>query len=84
MATSRARDPRRQGASIAVELAWGQPWGVTVVMIPDGKEILANLASRRVRFQALDRARVEAVRMCRAAGLECEDFHALLVPASDG
>ncbi|MFQ5801464.1 MAG: hypothetical protein ACE5JQ_01040 [Candidatus Methylomirabilales bacterium] len=57
-----------------LDLVRAQPWQVSVVLLPAGMEILANLASRNSQLRALDLARLEALEMCRTSELGCEDF----------
>ena len=61
-----------------LDLTKGQPWRVTVVILPSGREILANFALGNLQLRALDKPRLEALEMCQAAGLACGDFSAFL------
>jgi len=51
-----------------------KPWRVSVVSIPDGKEVMANLARQLPMFKSLDMARVDALRICRTFLPTCEDL----------
>lgn len=55
-----------------LDLTKDQPWRVTVVILPAGQEILADFAFGNPQFR--DKSRVEAVKICQAAGFACDDF----------
>jgi hypothetical protein len=49
-------------------------WDVSVVLVPDNEEMLANLARGDGRWLALDQRRDGVLDMCRDFGVRCEDL----------
>lgn len=51
-----------------------QSWHISIVIIPDSDEIMANLARQSPTLQELDPKRAEALGICRTFPFSCEDL----------
>lgn len=49
-----------------------QPWHVSIVIIPDNLEMMANFANNSPVFQDLDQRRIGALKICRTFRYQCE------------
>lgn len=56
----------------------GQSWHVSIVIIPDNDEVMANLARQSPAFLDLDPRRADALVLCRTFPFGCEDLAAYL------
>ncbi len=55
-----------------------QPWHVSIVILPDNDEVMANLARQSATFQDLDPRRKDALAICRTSLFGCEDLTSYL------
>lgn len=60
------------------KIARNQPMRVSVVILPDNDEFMANLARQSATFQDLDPRRRDALEICHAFPFGCEDLTSYL------
>lgn len=85
-----AHDPRRyvppkplskqQRASLKLffrrlhEIIRDHSWSVSIVIIPDNSEVMANIARGSTIFHGLDQRRIDALEICRGLSSSCEEL----------
>lgn len=56
------------------EFTYDHSWRVSIVIIPDSAELVANFARQSLIFQDLDPRRADALRICQKFPFGCEDL----------